>query len=96
MIGRFCIIRTYSAGVHAGVVVEAQPNPGGTWSVKCAPRCRIWQWANSFTLDAVANHGVEDGSRLSEDVEEGWLTQVIEVIPCTEKAENSIRRFRRG
>lgn len=78
-IGRLCLIRTYSAGVHFGeVVVRA----GTEILLKNARRIHYWEGA--FTLNAIALKGAGEGSRLSDSVAEILLTECIEVIPCTE------------
>ena len=78
-IGQQCIIRTYSAGVHFGTVVD---RAGAEVLLKDARR--IWYWDRAFTLNAVANSGAGDGTKMSEPVAEILLTEAIEVIPCAE------------
>jgi hypothetical protein len=76
-IGKECIIRTYSAGVHFGTVVDR----AGT-EVLLKNARRIWYWDKAFTLNAVANSGAGDGTKMSEPVAEILLTESIEVLPC--------------
>jgi hypothetical protein len=78
-IGQQCIIRTYSAGVHFGTVVDR----AGTEVLLTNAR-RIWYWDKAFTLNAVANGGAGDGTKMSEPVTSILLTESIEVIPCAE------------
>lgn len=42
MIGKRCIIRTYSAGVHIGDVVWI--NPQNSMEVKLINSLRLWKW----------------------------------------------------
>ena len=87
MIGKKCIVRTYSAGVWFG---EIEQKAGNEVIVKNARR--MWQWwaAESISLSAVAIHGIKhEKSKICEAVESVWL-EAIELIPCTDKAINSI------
>lgn len=80
-IGQIVIARTYSAGVHVGTLMERD----GMVVVLSQTR-RIWYWEKAFTLSAIAMHGVGKKSKLSVVIPEILLTQVIELIPCTEEA----------
>lgn len=84
---RFCIIRTYSAGVHAGYVKERNGK-----EVTLINSRRLWKWAGAFTLSEMAVNGVEkpDECKFATAVPEIILTEAIEIIPCTKKAKNSI------
>lgn len=91
MIGRFVIVRTYSAGVHMGYLQSCV----GT-AVELTESRRLWQWSNAFTLNEVSQKGCGEASRISEPVPEIILTQAIEVIPCSEIAIENLRRSRNG
>ena len=91
MIGKFVIVRTYSAGVHTGYLREV----AGTTVILTEAR-RIWSWSNAFTLNEAANRGVGESSRISEAVPEIYLSQAIEVIPCSQEAETNLKRSRNG
>jgi hypothetical protein len=78
-IGKYCIIRTYSAGVHVGEVLDR----AGT-EVLLRNARRIHYWEGAFTLNAIALNGASENSRLSEIVPEILLTESIEIIPCSE------------
>lgn len=84
--GHFSVIRTYSAGVHVGIVAHR----AGT-DVALVEARRIWRWQGANTLHEIALRGVGAGSRLSEPVESILLTQAIEIIPCTAEAERNLR-----
>lgn len=87
MIGKKCIIRTYSAGVWFG---EVEQKAGNEVIVKSARRMWRWYAAESISLSAVANHGIkEKQSKIAEAVNSVWL-EAIELIPCTDKAIASI------
>jgi hypothetical protein len=82
-IGKQCIIRTYSAGVHFGTVIDR----AGT-EVLLKDARRIWYWDKAFTLNAVANSGAGDGTKMSESVAEILLTESIEVLLCAKDGAN--------
>lgn len=87
MVGKKCIVRTYSAGVWFGTVDQKSGNEVIVISAR-----RMWRWhaAESISLSAVANHGVkEKQSKIAEAVESVWL-EAVELIPCTDKAIASI------
>ena len=81
---KYCVIRTYSAGVHIGYVAE--------FGDKSAQHCkllssrRLHYWNNAASLSQVAMDGVGSESRIAMEIPEIELTDVIEVIPCSEKA----------
>lgn len=85
MIGKFVIVRTYSAGVHAGTLAAH----AGT-EVQLTGARRIWYWKGANTLHEIALRGVDKkGSKVSEPVQSILLTEAIEIIPATaEAAEN--------
>lgn len=91
MIGEFVIVRTYSAGVHMGVLRESS----GT-AVVLEDARRLWRWNRAFTLNEVSQHGVGEESRISSPVPRILLTQAIEVIPCSETAKANLSRSRNG
>jgi hypothetical protein len=87
MVGKKCIIRTYSAGVFFGEISEKS---GNEVIVKNARR--MWQWtaAESISLSAVSIHGIINSkSKIAQAVDSIWL-EAIELIPCTDKAIESI------
>lgn len=83
----YCIIRTYSAGVHAGYVAERDGK-----EVKLVNARRLWKWAGAFTLSEMAMNGVSkpDECKFATPVNEITLTEAIEIIPCTENARKII------
>lgn len=82
-IGKRCIVRTYSAGVHIGEVMSMSDD-GMSCVLKNA--LRLWKWeGGGLSLSAVANNGIKKG-RLNRTGEVG-LTNCIEYIPTTSAAE---------
>lgn len=86
----YCIIRTYSAGVWAGWA--DLENYGEQMVIKDARR--LWRWWSEFTLSALATTGIKAGkekeNKYAMPVAEVFLTNVIEIIPCTEIAKSQI------
>jgi hypothetical protein len=90
MLGKRCLCRTYSAGVHIGDVVYV--NPENSMEVKLENALRLWKWeGGGLSLSAVANDGIK-GGRLNK-TGEVFLTNVIEFIPTTKEAEKTYAKF---
>ena len=79
MIGRKCVVRTFSAGVHIGMVESVDGK-----NVYLKDCLRLWSWEGSLSLSGVAENGIT-GGRLQRH-SEVWLSEMVELIPCTEKA----------
>lgn len=88
MIGKYVIVRTYSAGVHVGTLKSQNGK-----EVTLENTRRIWYWKGRFTLSAIAQEGVGKGSQLSVVTPEILLTQAIEVIPTTAEAQKNLEDF---
>jgi len=87
MLGKRCIIRTYSAGVHIGDVVYANG-----MEVKLSNALRLWSWKDGgLSLSAIANNGIKRG-RINK-TGEVYLTNAIEFIPTTPSAEETYVNF---
>ena len=87
MLGKRCLIRTYSAGVHIGDVVFIDG-----MEVKLENSLRLWKWeGGGLSLSAIANNGIVKG-RLNK-TGEVYLTNVIEFIPTTKEAEKTFAKF---
>ena len=81
---KYCVVRTYSAGVHIGFVKDfAVKHPQQATLINSR---RLYNWRNACSLSQVAIDGVGDSSRIAMETPEITLTDVIEVIPCSEKA----------
>jgi hypothetical protein len=90
MLGKRCLIRTYSAGVHIGDVVWI--NPDNAMECKLINALRLWKWTDGgLSLSAVANNGIK-GGRLNK-TGEVMLTNAIEYILTTNVAEKTYERF---
>ena len=90
MLGRRCLVRTYSAGVHIGDVDYI--NLRNSMEIRLLNSIRLWKWeGGGLSLSDVANNGIK-GGRLSK-TGEVYLTNAIELIPTTEEAEETYVRF---
>ena len=89
LIGKVCMVRTYTAGVFAGEVVSRD---GKEFVLKDARR--IWYWSGAASLSQLAMEGTSDpeNCKFPAPVEHVLLTEVIEVIPMTAKAIESISK----
>jgi hypothetical protein len=89
MVGRRCLIRTYSAGVHIGDVVSVSDDG---MQVHLKDSIRLWKWeGGGLSLSVVANDGIK-GGRLNK-TGEVFLTNAIEFIPTTTEAEKTYVKF---
>ena len=79
-IGKTCMIRTYSAGVHYGVVASKHET-----TVLLKDARRVWSWEGAFTLSELSQDGADSG-RISRPVPYIELTQAIEIIPMSDSA----------
>lgn len=81
------IIRTESAGVHYGMLMQQD---GSQVFLKSARR--LWYWKGACTLSQLAVDGVKnpDECKFSVRVPEITVLGVIEIIPCTQKAIDCI------
>jgi len=87
MIGKKVIIRTYSAGVHYGTLKSRE----GKEAV-LTDSIRIWYWSGANSLSQLAVDGTKEASncKFARVVPEILVTEAIEIIPCSEKAIESI------
>lgn len=83
----YVVVRTYSAGVHVGELVDRRGK-----EVDLANARRIWRWNGANTLNEIANKGVDQGSsKVSELATQVTLTEAIEILTCTAEAEKNLR-----
>jgi len=84
----YVIVRTYSAGVHAGELVERK---GKEVFLKNARR--LWYWDGAASLSQLAMDGVSkpENCKFPCEVTEIYLTEAVEIISCTKKAMDSIK-----
>ena len=87
MLGKYCMVRTYSAGVFAGTLKSRK----GKECLLTKAR-RIWYWKGAASLSQLATSGTSDpqNCKFPEMVAQVLLTEVIEIIPITDVARKSI------
>ena len=85
---KYCIIRTYSAGVHAGYIGAKDGK-----EVTLLNSRRIWKWDGAASLSELAVEGTSkpENCKFPCEVPTITLTEAIEIIPCTAKAKKSIK-----
>jgi len=84
---QYVIVRTYSAGVFAGYLKDRNGQEGLILDAR-----RLWRWSGSASLSELATKGVSKPSecKFPCEVREILVTQIIEVLKCTEEAKKSI------
>lgn len=83
----YVIIRTYSAGVHAGYLKKREGR-----EVTLVNTRRIYYWSGACSLSQMALQGVKhpEGCKFTVVLPEILLLEAIEVIPCTIEAKLNI------
>ncbi len=85
----YVIIRTYSAGVHAGYLKSKNGK-----EVELLNARRFYQWYGSSTLSQFAQSGTSkpEKCKFPEEVTKIILTEAIEILYVTKKAKETIDR----
>ncbi len=93
MAGRYVIVRTMGAGVHAGVLESLDDGCAVLREAR-----RLWRWQSAspaVALSGVAMSGLGGkDNKIDVEVPSVCLTSAVEIIPCTAQAEQSIRGWR--
>jgi hypothetical protein len=92
MIGKYCIARCYSAGVHAGTVEAIDGE-----NVILSDSRRLWSWKanDGVALSGVAQSGLKSGSCKVDVVNPLiYLTGVCELIPVAVGVQESIHGYK--
>ena len=87
-LGKYVMVRTYSAGVFAGHLVSRKGK-----EVKLKNARRIWYWKGAASLSQLAMEGTSAPTecKFPCPVDEVELTEAIEIIPITSQAEKIIK-----
>jgi len=87
-IGKYVLLRTYSAGVHLGILKRREDR-----NAILLDSIRIHYWDGACSLSQLAMEGTKcpDACRFAMPVHEIILTDVIEYIAVTKKALTSIK-----
>ena len=85
---KYVLIRTYSAGVHVGYLKRRDGQ-----EVELVNARRLWYWDGAASLSQLAVDGVSKGDncKFPCEVASIILTEAIEIIPVTKKAQESIK-----
>lgn len=97
MVGKYCIARCYSAGVHAGEVISVDGE-----NVILKDSRRLWAWVakDGVALSGVAQHGIKDsgskdsGSKVDVVNPLIYLTGVCELIPVGAGVQELIHDYK--
>lgn len=88
MIGKYVIIRADRAGVFAGILAEKDGS-----EVVLSECRRLWQWDGGASISQLALSGPSkpQNCKFTVTVDKICILGVIEIIPCTELAERTIK-----
>lgn len=84
---KYCIVRTYSAGVFAGYL---ESRFGQEVVMREARRIFYWDGAASLSQLAMSGTSKPQNCKFPEAVDRVELLQAIEILDCSEKAKKSI------
>lgn len=84
---KYYIVRTYSAGVFAGEIESRNGQEATMINAR-----RLWFWSGAASLSQLAMEGTNDPAncKFPCEVNRVILTEVIEILECTEKSQKSI------
>jgi hypothetical protein len=84
----YVIVRTYSAGVFAGYLASRNGQEGVLKQAR-----RIWYWDGAASLSQLAVDGTSkpENCKFPCEVSSITLTQIIEILDVTKKAQESIK-----
>lgn len=87
-VGKYALVRTYSAGVHLGIIESMDGR-----DAKLKKALRIFYWEGACSLSQLAMEGTKSphNCKIAVPVSELVLTDVIEYIAVTQKALKSIK-----
>lgn len=88
MIGKYVVIRGDRSGIFAGVLEEKNGR-----EIKLSNCRRLWYWAGAASISQLAVDGTSQPNecKFTVVVDEIVIFDAIEMIPCTKKAEDSIK-----
>lgn len=88
---KYCMIRTFSAGVHFGTVSYISDV---TSKEILLTNCkRLYKWEGALSLSEVSTTGINPkGTIISAKVPEIYLTEVIEIIPISDEANKTFEQ----
>ena len=86
--GKYYIVRGDRSGVFAGNIKERNGSEVTITDVR-----RLWYWAGACSISQLALDGTAKPKdcKFTVTLDEITILDAIEIIPCTNKAEKSIR-----
>ena len=89
MMGDYVMVRTFTAGVFVGTFLHRD---GKEFTIGNARR--IWYWAGAATLSQLSLEGTNkpEVCQFPDPVPWVLLTEVVEVLPVSDRAKASIER----
>lgn len=88
-LGRYVLVRTYSAGVHVGVI-DSISESGSVLTLRDARR--IWSWDGArLSCSEVATTGPKPGDKIAVALPDHQLNGAIEIIPIAAAIEAAFR-----
>jgi hypothetical protein len=87
-VGKYVIVRTYSAGVFAGNLESRKGQ-----EVILTNARRLWYWSGAASLSQLAMEGTKDPAncKFPCEVSRVELLQVVEILDVTPQAQKSIK-----
>jgi len=87
LLGKYVIVRSYAAGVFAGVLKAKDGK-----EVELSNARRIWYWSGAASLSQMANDGVKNPNdcKFTQAVPIQIVTEAIEILPCSDLARKII------
>lgn len=88
-VGKYCICRSTNSGVHAGEIKTISQD--GKQVIFVTSR-RLWYWDGAASLSQLSVDGVSkpENCKFPAATKGLGLTEVIEILPCTDKSIESI------
>lgn len=90
-IGQYVLARCYGPGVHCGILKSFDPTTGIAFLTETR---RLWEWDKAFSLTEVSLYGIGGSSKLPETTQEIMVTNVLELVPTTPQAAESIKNWK--
>lgn len=85
---KYYVVRGESSGVFAGNIKERNGREVTMSDVR-----RLWYWEGACSISQIALDGVKkpEECKFTVTLDEITILDAVEIIPCTDKAEKSIR-----
>lgn len=85
--GEYSVVRTYSAGVFFGILKDRNGKEGTVLNAR-----RVFYWSGAASLSQLSIDGTSkpNDCKFPEAVSSVLLTEIIEVLPLTKKAKQSL------